>query len=119
MAKFSLRKYDDQARASLLLSVFSIVSLLGLCGLLIRNINWSEGVIAYGSRGKYQMIVLLAMGVTGLLALSGCYLGATSAGQRRNDKSTWSWLAFFTGAGVLCLTAILFFFFRFRAESVG
>ncbi len=118
MPKFSLRRYDIQAVVSTIVSFVSLGALLVLGGLLARNINWADKVIVYGNR-KYELLIQLLAAVTGLLALTGFGFGANSAGQRRNEKAGLSWVGFFIGAGVLCLTVIIVFLFRARKEFVG
>jgi len=118
VAKFSLRRYDTQARVSVIVSLASIASLMVLAYLLCRNLVWSERVIFYGNP-TYKLIVYGAAFVTMLLAASGFGFGLNSAGQRRNDKPQLSWTGFFVGAAVLCLTVVLVFIFRSRSEFIG
>jgi len=116
MAKFSLRRYDTQALVSVILALISVVCLIGLALCVFRNMNWSEFVIYHGPRRK--PIVMVAGAITMLLSVCGFGLGYNSAGQRRNDKQQLSWLGFFVSALVMCLTLIILFLFRARAESV-
>ena len=115
MAKFSLRRYDTQARASVIVSLASVASLLGMIALLSRNFFWSETTIVYGNPA-YKLIIYGAAFVTMVLSAFGFGFGFNSAGQRRNDKPQLSWIGFFIGAAVLCLTVVLLFFFRSRSE---
>ena len=117
MAKFSLRRYDTQARVSVIVSLASIVSLMALVLLLYRNLAWSERAIFYGNPA-YKLAVYGAGFVTLLMAASGFGFGLNSAGQRRNDKPQSSWTGFFIGAAVLCLTVVLLFIFRTRSEFI-
>ncbi len=116
MAKFSLRRYDNQARVSIVVSLASVVTLLGLVLVVFRNVDWSEQVIYYGKNRK--LAVYGATALTLLLSTIGFGMGLSSAGQRRNDKQQLSWIGFFVGAGVLCLALIVFFIFQKRGESV-
>jgi len=118
VAKFSLRRYDTQARAGVIVSLASIVSLLAMLVLLLRNFGWSEGVIFYGNPA-YKLMIYGAAFVTILLAAFGFGFGINSAGQRRNDKPHLSWIGFFIGATVLCLTIVLLVIFRVRSEFIG
>ena len=115
MAKFSLRRYDTQARVSLITSLASVVTLAGLLAAVIRRTNFAERVLYYGTRT--QVAILAATVVTLMLSTIGFGMGLSSAGQRRNDKQKWSWIGFFVGAGVLCLTLIIFVFYM-QGESV-
>ncbi len=117
MAKFSLRRYDTQARVSVIVSLASIVSLMALVVLLCRNLAWSERVIFYGNPAA-RLVVYGAAFMTMVLAASGFGLGLNSAGQRRNDKPQLSWTGFFIGAAILCLTVVLLFIFRTRSEFI-
>lgn len=115
MAKFSLRRFDTQARVSVIVSLASVVSLIAMVLLLLRNFAWSEGVIFYGNPA-YKLIIYGAAFMTMVLAASGFGFGLSSAGQRRNDKPQLSWTGFFIGAAILCLTVVLLFLFRTRSE---
>ena len=116
MAKFSLRRFDTQARASVVLSLASAVTLLGQIAMVLRNVDWDGMIISHGNR--YRMAMMAATAITLLLAAGGFGLGFNSVGQRRNDKQSLSWLGFFVGAGVLCVTLIVFVFFWQRGELI-
>ncbi len=118
MPKFSLRRYDTQAVVSMILSLVALGGLVILAALLTRNLNWADKVIVYGNQ-KYRLLILLIATVTGTLAAAGFGFGANSAGQRRNEKAGLSWVGFFIGAAVMCLTVLVVFFFRSRGEFVG
>ena len=117
MAKFSLRRYDTQARVSVIVSLASVVSLIAMVVMLIRNFVWSELVIFYGNP-VYKMIVYGAAFATLVMSAFGFGFGFNSAGQRRNDKPRLSWIGFFIGAVAMCLTIVLLFLFRSRSEFV-
>jgi len=117
MAKFSLRRYETQARASVIVALASVASLLGLVFLFSRNFVWSETVIVYGNP-SYKLMVYGAAFVTLVLSAFGFGFGFNSAGQRRNDKPQLAWIGFFIGATVLCLTIILLCCFRARTEVI-
>jgi hypothetical protein len=116
MAKFSLRRYDVQARFSAIVSLASVITLVGLALVLARRLDRSEWLVNYGPPTK--MAVYLSTVVTLGLSIAGFGFGLNSAGQRRNDKPQLSWIGFFVGGGVLCLLLILFAFFRIRGESI-
>jgi len=115
MAKFSLRRYETQARASVVIGLASVASLLVLIALFLRNIAWSETTIVYGNPA-YRLTIYGAAFITMCLATFGFGFGFNSAGQRRNDKPQLSWTGFFISAAVLCLTIVLLFFFQTRSE---
>ena len=116
MAKFSLRRYDTQARVGVIISLLSIAPLMGLVALIGWKMEMSEWVLYYGPRFSlaFYPTTLAALG----LSTIGLGFGFNSAGQRRNDKQKLSWIGFFVGVAVLCLTLILFVLFRLRAEPV-
>ncbi|MHC4441470.1 MAG: hypothetical protein ACYTF1_12220 [Planctomycetota bacterium] len=116
MAKFSLRRYDTQARLSAIIALASIVTLIALAYCVFRGTNWTEFVIYHGRYRK--PIVYLAAAANLLLATIGFGLGFNSAGQRRNDKQQLSWIGFFVGAGVIVMTFVLLYMFRSRGEQV-
>ena len=126
MAKFSLRRYDNQALVSVVISLASLVALLGLAFIVFRYTVFPEGAsswkeylnfdILYGKNRK--MAIMAGTAMTLLLAAIGFGMGLNSAGQRRNDRQKSSWIGFFMGAVVLCLTIIVFLIFRERGESL-
>ncbi len=123
MAKFSLSRYDTQARVSVLVSAVSCIFLAMLTVFVfsidkgLKLLDKSQYIVTYGHTRR--LLVLGCGGAAILLAVIGFGMGLNSAGQRRNDKPTLSWLGFFLGAMVLCLAAILLFFFQTRGEPIG
>ncbi len=116
MFKLSLRRYEDQARISLVASLASAVTFIALVGLILRRLSWAELTVFYGQ--PTRMAILLATAVTGLLAVIGFGLGINSVGQRRNERQSLSWTGFFVSSVVMVLTLIVFAFFTFRGESI-
>ncbi len=120
MAKFSLRRVDTQAQVGVLASAASVVTFLGLAGvlgfLLRRGLASQDFVFIYGPNGK--IAVLGAGAITLGLAAIGFGFGLNSAGQRRNDKQRLSWIGFFVGALVLALTFVALFVFMQRGEAI-
>jgi hypothetical protein len=114
VAKFSLRRFEDQAKASVAVSLASVVTFIALVGLIIRRLDWSEFSVVYGA--PTRLAILVATAVTVMLSVGGFGLGINSVGQRRNEKQNLSWLGFFIGATVLVLTVCLFAFFYLRGE---
>lgn len=115
MARFSLRRFDHQARVGVVLSLASVLPLLAMGYLLAGQIDTSSWTFFYGPQRAmaYFGAGLAAMG----LAAGGFGFGLNSAGQRRNDKPVLSWIAFFVGGAVFCLAVLLLMFFRLRGES--
>lgn len=117
MPWLSLRRYDHQAILSVYISALAIVPLIGLIILIFRNMHWDEQIIYYASM-SYRLVVLGSVAVTLLMATVGLGLGLNSVGQRRNDRQRLSWLGFFIGAIIVCLTLVLFVLFWIRAEKI-
>ena len=117
MPRLSLRRYDHQAILSVIISALAFVPMIGLVWLILRNMHWDEQMIYY-AKMSYRLAVLGSVAVTLLMAAIGLGLGLNSVGQRRNDKQQLSWIGFFLGALVICLTLVLFFLFWTRAEKL-
>ncbi len=118
MAKFSLRRFEDQARASVLLGIVACVNLVAQVIMVFRHIDTSAWVIMYGNTTR-KYLVLLTTAACLLMGAAAVGLGYNSAGQRRNEKGQLSWLGFFMGAGVVCLAVICYFVFHTRSEFIG
>lgn len=110
MARGSLRRYDVQAKVSLYVSCASAVFTLGLFALLFLKGNYNSdlGRIVYGRETLFGPIAFVITTIALLLGATGAAMGVNSAGQRRNEFSRRSWIAFFIGAGTISLTIILF-----------
>ena len=107
MALDRLRRYDVQATYACALSLLSIVPALGGLLLTYRNYHNDLGQIIYGEKGSFLPALATCVLTSLIPAGVGFALGWSSAGQRRNDKPTRSWVGFFTGGAVLTLDLIL------------
>lgn len=111
MAKANLRQYDTQAKLSM---IFAVVSILGLCALVIllqRRYNSEMNQFIYGSASTYAPAVYLTTALTMLMAAAAAGIGGNSAGQKRNEKTRMSWASFFIGVTVLAVTIVAFAMF--------
>ena len=106
MAKFSLRRYEDQATASVVLAIAALILAVPLAYLVFRNFEAEFGWIWYNPRSPRRLLVLLFTAMTGGVALLGFGFGLNSLGQRRNTNQNRSWLGFLLG-GVAMLAAFL------------
>jgi hypothetical protein len=118
VAKFSLRRFEDQARASVALGIVACVSLIFQAGMVFRHIDWGQKVILYGSSSR-RYLVMMTAALSILIGIAALGLGLNSAGQRRNEKPKLSWTGFFLGAGVICLAIIFYIAFHLRGEYIG
>ncbi|MHC4234389.1 MAG: hypothetical protein ACYSUQ_04670 [Planctomycetota bacterium] len=119
MAKASLRRFDVQAKWSLWLSLMSVLPCLVMVALLVRNWESDINQIMFGNP-LFQPLYLALTASAMLLSTFGLALGFNSAGQRRNELQTRSWLGFFVGAGVLATAFVLFAAFwmlRYKTQS--
>ena len=115
MASKSLRRYDVQAKVSLIVSILAVIGCVGLVMLLLRNYDSGLGAIVYGGGSLYAPIILVGTAGTMLLSAIGLVLGFNSAGQRRNETQGRSWAGFFLGTAglagaIVCLA--MFWFLR-------
>ena len=111
MALKSLRRFDVQAKVSLIISILGGLGAVGLIALLIRNYKPYLGAVEYKRDGMYATVFLLSTAATMLLSAIGLVMGFNSAGQRRNNMQGRSWAAFFLGAAVLAGAFICFAMF--------
>jgi hypothetical protein len=119
VAKFSLRRYDVQAQASVVLSAVSLVFLIGLVVLIIPRLDPEMKIVVYSRKSlRMPLIYLAGLGALGL-GLAGLGLGYNSAGQRRNDKPAFSWIGFFVGAFTVTVSLILLFLFKSWGEALA
>ncbi len=107
MSLGQLRRYDVQANYAFALSLCSIIPLAGAVVLTLRNYDGQLGRIIYGAAGYYLPVFAACLLLSMLPGALGFALGLSSAGQRRNDKPTRSWIGFFLGGTVLTFDLIL------------
>ncbi len=101
MAFGHLRRYDVQAKYALIASLVSVPPLVGTCWLVSSRFNAELQQIVYGSEGRFVPALFGCVFLSSVPAFVAFVLGWNSAGQRRNDKSTRSWIGFFVGGTVV------------------
>ncbi|MCH7702220.1 MAG: hypothetical protein IID37_11080 [Planctomycetes bacterium] len=111
MARGTLRRFDTQAKASWIVSLAAAAGVVVLVFLAGRNLDTELRVIRFSPDSMYKPLYLGICAVTMLLAVVGLVLGFNSAGQRRNEMQTRSWLGFFIGTGSFSLAIVLFWVF--------
>ena len=114
----SLRRYDVQAKYALALAMVSIIPSVAALWMGWRRFDSDLGRIIYGSQGRFVLAFMGCVLLSAVPAALGFIMGWSSAGQRRNDQSGRSWIAFFVGGGVLTLNVVLLIaFFMLRLKS--
>jgi hypothetical protein len=106
VAKFSLRRYEDQATASVVLAIAALILAIPLAYLVFRHFSAEFGWIWYNPKSPRRLLVLVFTAMTGGVALLGFGFGLNSLGQRRNTNQNRSWLGLVLG-GVGMLAAFL------------
>ena len=122
MARASLRRYDVQAKVSVVFSAVAATLMLGLLYLVFfkkGNFQSELGVIIYSRDSMYAPVIFVLTAVTLLLAAAGAAMGINSAGQRRNHLSKRSWIAFFIGVGTISITIVLFVAFWLLKQKMA
>ena len=120
MAFGNLRRYDVQAKYAFVLVMVSIVPALAALSMGWRRFDADLGRIIYGSQGRFMLAFVGCVVLSAAPAALGFVMGWNSAGQRRNDLSRRSWIAFFVGGSVLTLNVVLLIaFFMLRLKPQG
>ena len=120
MALGNLRRYDVQARYAFALALVSIVPAFAALWMGWRRFDPDLGRIIYGAQGQFMLAFAGCVVLSMAPAALGFVMGWSSAGQRRNDQSSRSWIAFFVGGGVLTLNVVLliaFFMLRLKPQD--
>lgn len=112
------RRFDVQARYSVIASVGSIVPLAAATFAILSRYNPELQAIQFGKTSMFKPAFLACIALACLLAVAGAGLGINSAGQRRNTEQRKSWIGFFIGAAALSLSIIVFAAFAFLRLSV-
>lgn len=106
MALSSLRRYDVQATYAMVLSLVGVPTCLAAAYFLISRYDNQLGQVVYGSKGMFLPAVAVCLVLSLLPAFAGFLFGLSSAGQRRNDKASRSWIGFFVG-GLVCTVDVI------------
>jgi len=103
----NLRRHDVQARYAFVLVMLSLPPCASALWLGWTRFDATLGRIIYGAGGRFLPAFMGCVLMSIAPAALGFILGISSAGQRRNDQSGRSWLAFFLGGTVLTVDLIL------------
>ena len=107
MARPSLRRYDVQAKYSVIVSIAAVLPLLAAVFATLSRYQPQLRAIQYGQAGWFKLGFLMCIAAAIFLSVAGAGLGFNSAGQRRNHDQRKSWTGFFIGTGVLSITIIV------------
>jgi len=114
------RRFDVQARYSLIVSLAAIVPLTAAAYAGFSRYDHQLRAISFGKTGMFRPAFLVCIALACLLAATGAALGFNSAGQRRNDQQNKSWTGFFIGMAALSLSIIVlaaFWFLKLPVET--
>jgi len=116
----NLRRYDVQAKYAFALAMVSIVPAFAALWMGWKRFDADLGRIIYGSQGRFVLAFVGCVVLSMAPAALGFVMGWSSAGQRRNDLSGRSWIAFFVGGSVLTLNIVLLIaFYMLRLKPQG
>ncbi len=120
MGFMSLRRFDVQARLAPVVAGISVLPLAGAGFGVIKRFNRDLGQIVYGSGSWFEVAFMVCVLSAMLLGGVAFLLGWSSAGQRRNDKPTRSWVGFFLGGAVATFGLVLliaFYMLRLKTSA--
>jgi len=114
---FNLRRYENQAKLSVILAAVGGAAAVGVAALLVLKFDREVFFVTYNANGLF--LPVLGAGLVGGLAAAtvGFFVALNSAGQRRNPRSALSWRGFFLNAAVIAvlLSATVFFYLTHNA----
>ncbi len=109
----NFRLYDTQATAALAVAVLGLLSVVGLCVVVLWRFDAENMVILYnpkGGVGQYRPYLVYGFSaVTFLLGVISAILGFNSLGQKRNKLQGRSWLGMTLGALAIAVVPILYY----------
>jgi len=112
-----LRRFEVQARCACWLAIASLAPLIVALWQMLKRFDSQIGRIIYGAEGNFVPALAVIVLASLVPAMLGFVLGWNSAGQRRNDRSSRSWLGFFLGGAVVSADIILMLaFYMLRLE---
>ena len=112
-----LRRFEVQASWALRLAVVSLAPFVAAVWLAMSRYDGQVGRIIYGAKGQFVLAFAVAVLASLAPAVIGFILGLNSAGQRRNDRSSRSWMGFFLGGAILSADVVLLLaFYMLRLE---
>jgi hypothetical protein len=91
----------------MVLAIVSTLPFLVAAALAVRNYDAKLMQITYGQGGKFVPILITALLLSMAPSFVGFVLGWSSAGRRRNEQPTFSWIGFFVGGFIFTLNFIL------------
>jgi hypothetical protein len=115
-----LRNPETQAKVSSWLVIISGSLLLAaiLMAMSKGGFSWEDRVFIYQSTGKRLPLVFGTAGISLLLACAGLWFAYSSAGERRNPRSSLSWTCFIISAAMITMTCIFLAAYKMMAVVV-
>ena len=115
---FNLRRFDVQARVSVIASALSLLVAGMMIPMVFKHFHRESLMIYYSPKTSRELVIFITALVAIAFGVCGCGFGFNSAGQRRNDKQGLSWIGFFLGPGAITVTCLLLSVFWFGKENV-
>ncbi len=102
----------------MILSLASAIFVIGLAALVFQRLDAQSWIIPYKAESLRMPAIFICAAIAFWLGVLGLGFGLNSAGQRRNDRPTQSWIGFFVGTVCVVLTLILLATFWLWKESI-
>lgn len=107
---------------AVVLSVLTILGVLGLAAVVFRGFNWEQKTIFYNSaKGYGQYRNLMVYGATAaclVFAAVAGLLGFNSLGEKRNNRQGFSWFGVLVGALSIVSAILLCMAWRLLNEPI-
>ncbi len=117
MGLSKLRRFDVQAKTAFALALISVCPCVAGAYLLVRNYHHELGQVVYRGDSYFFPAFLVCLIASLAPSAIAFLLGLSSAGQRRNDRPTRSWIGFFVGGLIATVDLVLllaFLMLRFQ-----
>ncbi len=114
----NLRRYENQAKLSVLLAALGGLAVIGVAVLLVWKFDGPTRYVRYNADGPF--LPIFGLGLVGGLAAAtvGFFVALNSAGQRRNPRSKLSWQGFFLNAAIIALLLCAGVFFYLTRNPI-
>jgi hypothetical protein len=113
VARRTLDSFESQANLSVLLAAVGTVATLTVVVMILAVFDPQNFWIPMRAGGPRYYAILGASGLAMISGAIGFLLAFNSAGQKRNTRSSLSWMGFFLNSAVITIAACVFVFFWF------